>query len=444
MRSFRALAVLAAMVFIVAAAVALVASGAATPVVIAVAVLAVAGAALTVASIAVVTGSARVLAGASREIAEGQLTVRLDEDRGDELGQAYDEFNRMAARLESLFAESSQERSRLTAAINSSPDAVVALDHESNITFASAAVLGLLGQPPEEILGRPFVWLMPDAEVIEALRASRERGESSSYVIERPNRQFLRAIISPIVGGGAWSSLVVFHDITDVRRVEQVRRDFVANVSHELRTPLAAIKSVLETLEAGALEERETALDFLHRADAEVDRLVQMVEELLELSRIESGELAMAREPVDVGIAVQSAVDRLRPQARRAGIELALDVGELPRVSGDRVSLERAVVNLINNAIKFTPEGGAVRIAAHREDGGVNIAVSDNGVGIEPNDLPRVFERFYKADRARRAGGTGLGLAVVKHTAEAHGGHVTAESRLGEGSVFRIWLPAAH
>jgi two-component system phosphate regulon sensor histidine kinase PhoR len=168
------------------------------------------------------------------------------------------------------------------------------------------------------------------------------------------------------------------------------------------------------------------------------------VEELLELSRIESGELSMTREPVNVGGAVQTAAERLRPMAEKGHVALSVDVpADLPGVSGDRVSLERAIVNLINNAIKFTPEGGAVRVVARPDSGGVTIEVIDNGAGIEPQDLPRVFERFYKADRARRAGGTGLGLAVVKHTAEAHGGRVEAESRLGEGSTFRIWLPAS-
>jgi two-component system phosphate regulon sensor histidine kinase PhoR len=232
--------------------------------------------------------------------------------------------------------------------------------------------------------------------------------------------------------------------MTDVKRVEQVRRDFVANVSHELRTPLAAIKSVIETLESGAVEDPQAARDFLQRADGEVDRLVQMVGELLELSRIESGELSMTREPVDVGAAVQSAVERLRPQAEKAGVGLSVETAtKLSSVRGDRVSLERAIVNLINNAIKFTLDGGSVRVLARPDGDGVKIEVSDNGSGIEPQDLPRVFERFYKADRARRAGGTGLGLAVVKHTAEAHGGRVEAVSRLGEGSSFRIWLPAS-
>jgi len=223
-----------------------------------------------------------------------------------------------------------------------------------------------------------------------------------------------------------------------------VRRDFVANVSHELRTPLAAIKSVIETLESGAAADPQVARDFLQSADGEVDRLVQMVEELLELSRIESGELSMTREQVDVGAAVQSAAERLRPQAEKAGVGLSVETAaNLPSVRGDRVSLERAIVNLINNAIKFTPDGGAVRVLARPDGAGVKIEVSDNGSGVESQDLPRVFERFYKADRARRAGGTGLGLAVVKHTAEAHGGRVEAESRLGEGSSFRIWLPAS-
>jgi two-component system, OmpR family, phosphate regulon sensor histidine kinase PhoR len=444
LRSFRARALAAYVVLAAAALVALLTDGAPVALVIVVVALLAVGAALLVSAIGLISGSARVIAGASREIAEGQFTVRLDGGPSDEVGVAYAEFNRMAARLESLVTEASQERSRLMAAINSSVDAVVATDRESTVTFANAAVQELLGRAPEEIAGRPFVWTMPDAEVIEGLRASRERGESSSYVIERPNRKFLRAIITPIVGGGVWSSLVVFHDLTDVKRVEQVRRDFVANVSHELRTPLAAIKSVIETLEGGAAADPQVARDFLQRADGEVDRLVQMVEELLELSRIESGELSMTREPVDLGAAVQSAVERLRPQAEKASVALSVEIAVgVPRVSGDRVSLERAIVNLINNAIKFTPEGGVVRVLAWPDGAGVKIEVSDNGSGIEPQDLPRVFERFYKADRARRAGGTGLGLAVVKHTAEAHGGRVEAESRLGEGSSFRIWLPAS-
>ena len=443
LRSFR-IRVFAAISLASLAAVLALAFGDSAAVVVAVAILLVASISLAIAAAATVAGEARMLAGAAREIAQGELTARLQHGPGDEMGVAYNEFNRMAAQLESRVAEASQERNRLMAALNSSLDAVVAVDSDSAVTFANAAVLGLLGLAPEEITGHPFVFIMPDPTAIEGLRASREHGESTSVVIERPNRRFLRAIITPIVGGGAWSSLVVFHDMTDVKRVEEVRRDFVANVSHELRTPLAAIKSVIETLEGGAIDDKKVAYDFLGRADGEVDRLTQMVEELLELSRIESGELSMSRELVDPSAVIESAANRMRPPAERAALTLTTTVSPgLPRLNGDWVSLESAVVNLVHNAIKFTPEGGRIEIMARPENGGVMIEVGDTGVGIEPADLPRVFERFFKADRARRAGGTGLGLALVKHTAEAHGGHVEAESRLGEGSRFRMWLPAA-
>jgi two-component system phosphate regulon sensor histidine kinase PhoR len=441
-RSFRVRVFAAVSLAVLAAALGLV-FGASAPVVVAVVLLLAAGGVLAVSASAAVAGEARVLAGAAREIAQGELTARLEQGPGDEMGLAYEEFNRMASRLEARVDAASQERNRLMAAINSSLDAVIAVDSDNNVTFANAAVRGLLDRSPDEVVGNPFVFTMPDPGAIEGLRASRERGESTSVVIERPNRRFLRAIITPIVGGGDWATLVVFHDLTDVKRVEEVRRDFVANVSHELRTPLAAIKSVIETLQGGAMEDSAVAHDFLGRADAEVDRLVQMVEELLELSRIESGEVPMARESVDAGAVVESAADRMRAPSERAGLTLTVNVAPgLPRTSGDRVSLERAVMNLVHNAIKFTPEGGRIEIAALPASGGVMIEVSDTGVGIEPADLPRVFERFFKADRARRAGGTGLGLALVKHTAEAHGGRVEAESRPGEGSRFRIWLPA--
>ena len=331
------------------------------------------------------------------------------------------------------------------AALNSSLDAVVAVDADSSVTFANAAVLGLLGRAPEEITGHPFVFIMPDPAAIEGLRASRERAESTSLVIERPNRRYLRAIITPIVGGGAWSSLVVFHDMTDVKRVEEVRRDFVANVSHELRTPLAAIKSVIETLEGGAIDDKKVAYDFLGRADGEVDRLTQMVEELLELSRIESGELSMSRELVDPRAIIESAADRMRPPAERAGLTLrTLVAPDLPQLHGDRVGLESAVVNLVHNAIKFTPEGGRIEIIALPESGGVTIEVADTGVGIDPEDLRHIFKRFWRGEksRSRATGGAGIGLAIVRELVRAHEGRIDVESAPGRGSRFRVVVTA--
>jgi two-component system phosphate regulon sensor histidine kinase PhoR len=347
-----------------------------------------------------------------------------------------------AARSEGLLAAASEERERLIAALNSSVDAVIAIDGEGQIAFANVAAERLFERPQDELIGRPFFWLMPNEDVRAALRQSHEDGQRHSALIDQPGRTYLRVFTTPIAGG-AWSTLVVINDLTDVKRTDQVRRDFVANVSHELRTPLASLKSVIETLESGALEDESATREFLSRAQSEIDRMVQIMEELLELSRIESGEVPMAKEPLDIGDVLARAVERLQLQARRQGVALALDVvAGLPTVVGDAERLERVALNLIHNALKFTPSGGSVRVEALSGHGSVVVRVRDTGVGIAPADLPRVFERFYKVDRARAGGGTGLGLAIVKHTVEAHGGSVAVESEQGGGSAFSFSLPA--
>jgi two-component system phosphate regulon sensor histidine kinase PhoR len=230
--------------------------------------------------------------------------------------------------------------------------------------------------------------------------------------------------------------------MTEVRRTEQMRHDFVANVSHELRTPLAAIKSVIETITGGAIDDRQVALDFLGRADNEVDRLIQLVEELLELSRIESGEAPLTIEEVDVAALLEEAVERLRPQAERKNLELSLDVApDLGKLPLDARRIERALVNLMHNAVKFTPEGGRVAVNAGVVDGTLFVKISDTGIGIAATDLPRVFERFYKVDHSRADVGSGIGLAIVKHSVEAHGGSVSVESEPGHGSTFGFSIP---
>jgi len=379
---------------------------------------------------------------AVKGIAAGNLQERVSPRPPGEIGELADAFNQMARRVEELVVTASQDHDRMLAALNSSADAVVALNSNDAIAFANAAAERILLRPLQTMTGNPFAWVMSNAQVIDALRSSREEGQSRSLVVERPYRQYFQVIVTPIIDGGDWASLVVFHDVSEVRRAEVMRRDFVANVSHELRTPLAALKSVIETLRTGAVEDSELARDFLSRADAELDRLVQMVEELLQLSRIESGEVPLTLQSLEISEILAAAVDRMESQANKHGLNLSVNVASaVPSVEVDRVLLERAVINLIDNAVKFTPEGGFIVVSAHSSDGMVTVEVRDTGEGIDPIDLPRVFERFYKADRARRAGGTGLGLAIVKHTIEAHGGSVKAESDPGKGSVFRFSIP---
>jgi two-component system phosphate regulon sensor histidine kinase PhoR len=381
------------------------------------------------------------LANAARGVARGDLTRRVRPRPAGEIGEVADAFNQMAGNVEGLVDTVSEERNRLTAVLDSASDAILAVDAEARVTFASRAVGPLLGHRPEDAVGNPFVWTLPDDDVVQALREARESGERRSLVVERPKGRFLQASAAPITGGGDWVALVVLHDVTETKRVENTRRDFIANVSHELRTPLASIKSVVETLQTGALEDEAVAQDFLARADAEVDRLVQMVTELLELSRLESGQAPLAREPVDVRQMLEQAVERMRPLADRKSLALALDVASgLPPIIGDAQRLEQATVNLLDNAIKFT-ESGSVNVSARFAEGAVQIDIEDTGVGISAEKLPRIFERFYKVDRARGDRGTGLGLAVVKHTVEAHGGTIGVRSQEGHGSTFTFTLP---
>ncbi len=256
---------------------------------------------------------------AARGIASGNLSERVSPRPSGEVGKVADAFNQMAQTLQDMVEETARERHRLTAALNSSIDAAVAVDPEGRVTFANVAAERLFTRSQKELMGNPFAWILPDEQVIEALRSSREQGRQETRLVERPNRQHLQVITAPIVGGGDWATLVVFHDLTDARRVEQVRRDFIANVSHELRTPLASIKSVVETLESGALNDQAIARELLSRADGEVDRLVQLVEELLELSRLESGQAPLAREPVDMEAVLTRAVERLTAPGGEAG-----------------------------------------------------------------------------------------------------------------------------
>jgi two-component system phosphate regulon sensor histidine kinase PhoR len=379
----------------------------------------------------------------ARRIGAGDPTARVPSLGGPAANLAQT-FNQMAGSVQEQLAAAAQERGRLAAALNSSIDAVVAVDGDLRVLFANVAAERLFQRPAAEIVNYPFVWIMPNEPVLAAVRASRDAGERRAQPIERTGRQYLQVVTTPILEGGDWAVLVVFHDLTDARRTELMRRDFVANVSHELRTPLAGLKSVVETIAGGAIDEPGVAREFLARADAEVDRLIRLVEELLELSRIESGDVPLAIAPTDVAALLGEVVGRTRPEAERKQLELTLESGPgLEVLSVDAGRIEHAALNLLQNAIKFTDQGGRVAVRAALEGGDLVVRVTDTGVGIAPEDLPRVFERFYKADHSRASVGSGIGLAIVKHAVEAHGGNVKVESELGRGSTFSFRIPLA-
>jgi two-component system phosphate regulon sensor histidine kinase PhoR len=293
----------------------------------------------------------------------------------------------------------------------------------------------------EQAIGRHFIEVVRDYEIDTLLqRCLTAKEQQKGLVGVSPKRQLLGVIVTPFQGESG--CVVLVQDLTELRRLETVRRDFISNLSHELRTPITSLKALTETLNEGAIDQPSVARDFVSKMNVEVDRLAQMVQEMGDLARIESGEAPLKRSPVNVAEVAARAAERLRDQADRAGLQVKLETASgLPAVSADEGRIEQVLVNLVHNAIKFTPPGGTVRISAKADGDHLLVSVSDTGVGISADDLPRVFERFYKADRARAGGGTGLGLAIAKHVVEAHGGRIWVESVEGRGATFSFTIP---
>jgi two-component system phosphate regulon sensor histidine kinase PhoR len=264
-----------------------------------------------------------------------------------------------------------------------------------------------------------------------------------SETVEVPTRhQYLQLIVIP--DRHANGSLLLAQDLTRLRRLETVRRDFISNLSHELRTPLASLKALTETLQDGALEDPSAAQRFLNQIQTEVETLTQMTTELLELSRIEAGRLSLDLQPVAPATLLTSACQRMQLQAERAGLALRLRCADdLPPVSGDFQRLEQVLVNLIHNAVKFTKPGGEIVVFAQAGTGEVRFGVQDTGIGIPSEEIPRIFERFYRVEKSRSGSGAGLGLSIAKHIVEAHKGKIWAESVEGQGSTFYFTLPLA-
>jgi two-component system phosphate regulon sensor histidine kinase PhoR len=279
--------------------------------------------------------------------------------------------------------------------------------------------------------------------LVELARECRQTGLESQASIDLPQQgRFIQGIAIPLGEAMPDHILLLFQDLTRVRRLESVRRDFISNISHELRTPLASLKALAETLQSGALEDPPAAQRFLSRMETEVDALSHMVTELLELTRIESGQVPLKLSSISPCQLLENASERLRLQAERAGLSVHIDCSQvLPEVTADPPRLEQVLVNLIHNAVKYTPPGGEIILTAYNQVDIIIFSVKDTGVGIPSDDLPRVFERFYKADRARSGGGTGLGLAIARHLVEAHGGRIWAESVEGQGSTFFFTIP---
>jgi two-component system phosphate regulon sensor histidine kinase PhoR len=425
----------------------------------------------------------RRLTDVAERMAEGDLGARLLPTSQDEVGQLTLAFNHMADQLREKVTTLAEEQDRLAVLLEHMADGVLITDAGGKVQLINPAAARLLGTTQSAALGRSFVQVVRDYRLVELWENCSEQSEEQSAAVELDRLGlFLQVIVTPLQeitpppaahydAGGTrldlqpkyrhlvpkyrQAQVAILQDLTQIRRLDAVRRDFISNISHELRTPLASLKALVDTLRDGALDDPPAAQRFLDRIETEVDAMTQMVQELLELSRIESGRVPLSLVPTPVADVVVPSVERLYPQAERAGLGLTVDLpSDLPQVLADAERVREVVTNLVHNAIKFTRPGGRVTVRAYPvEDEGqrpeadryhsaVIIEVADTGVGIPADDLPRIFERFYKADRARSGGGTGLGLAIAKHVVQGHGGRIWAESIEGQGSTFYFTLLA--
>jgi two-component system phosphate regulon sensor histidine kinase PhoR len=364
----------------------------------------------------------------------------------DEIEQLTRSINLMTLQLQSQIKELEIERGRIGVVLGEMTDGVIIVDDQGRIQLINPAIERMFRVSSEFVQGRSLIEALRHHQLNELWRESHRSGEARSASLEINNPHlFLQIVATPLGHVLPGSTLLLFQDITQIQQLETVRQDFISNISHELRTPLASLKALTETLQEGALDDPPAAHRFLERMQTEVDSLSLMVSELLELSRIESGRVPLHITTVQPCEILSQAVDRLRLQAERSRLSLSTKCSDdIPDISADAKRLEQVLVNLLHNAIKFTPEGGAIEARAQDRENRVIFSIEDTGVGIPSEDLLRIFERFYKSDRSRSSTGTGLGLAIARHLVEAHGGNIWVESAEGEGSIFSFSIPIAN
>jgi two-component system, OmpR family, phosphate regulon sensor histidine kinase PhoR len=390
------------------------------------------------------TRPVRDLTKASRRISGGQYGEKITTGTRDEIGQLAQAFNEMSTSLKTTVDTMTTEKNRLSGILANMADGVIMTDSSGDIAVANRAAGSLLGFKEKDAVNHSVIEVVRDHEIDEILKLSIKTGKEQAVQFESGTaRRFLRAIAIPLhLQNRLNGVLIILQDLTELRNMQTMRRELIGNISHELRTPIAGIKAMAETLLDGALDDREAAKDFVSRIESEADRLTQMVAELTQLSRIESGTAELDKEPVDLNALVGNVIAELTPLADRQHISLLKQAApDLPDVSVDRERIQQSLINLVHNAIKFNKPGGTVTVAAVFNQDTVTVSVTDTGIGISSTDLPHVFERFFKADRARSGGGSGLGLAIAKHTVQAHGGRISAQSTEGKGSTFTFSLP---
>ena len=363
----------------------------------------------------------------------------------NEVGQLAQAFNNVSKELHDHIMSLEAERSKFASVLEQMNDGVIIVDENGQIQLINPAAEIMFDATSRDVLNQSMAVSLRHHKIIALFRSSRASSQPQSTTLELSSLGlYLQGTAIPLSETLPGNTLLIFQDLTNIRRLETIRRDFISNISHELRTPLASLKALTETLLEGAFDDPPAARRFLKRIETEVDSLALMVQELLELSRIESGKVPLNLLPSSPYDLLSAAADRLWLQAERSRLTIAIECPQdLPAVLADPRRIEQVIVNLLHNAIKYSPSESEIILAARQRDSMIESSVTDSGIGIADNDLPRIFERFYKADRARSKAGTGLGLAISRHLVEAHQGKIWAESVEGRGSTFYFTLPIA-
>jgi two-component system phosphate regulon sensor histidine kinase PhoR len=385
----------------------------------------------------------RDLVDGARAMARTAGGSRVPVSSADELGGLAGSLNKMADELERTVATLALERRRFEAVLDGMSEAVLALDADQRIEVVNPAAVALL-QLPALPVGHRLLEAIRVPELQEVALGARSGERASVEFNLRGSSRRVLATATPQQGGAG--SVIVLHDMTEVRRLETVRRDFVANVSHELRTPVSVVRANAETLLAGGIDDAGAARPLLEALVRQSERLSRIIADLLDLSRLDAGQYELAAEPVPVAAAARHALELVQPTAAAKSIALAVDIADDLSVLADRKALDQVLVNLVDNAVKYTPDRGHVAIRARAAAAGrVRIEVADDGPGIAPHQRERVFERFYRVDagRSRALGGTGLGLSIVRNLVEAMEGRVGVEAAAPHGSVFWLELQRA-
>lgn len=386
----------------------------------------------------------------TKRIKNGDFTRRINVDYHNELGELVDNLNEMSSVLEQQIHKITNDKNEVQAILSSLVEGVVVIGLDGRMVYLSPNFCDLLDVRSREATGRLYWEVIRNQEINDTIKEAMtaQKAVKKDIDILGPQDEFFSMQVSPVFGDGQklMSVVAIFHDITEHKRFEKLRTEFVANVSHELKTPLTSIKGFVETLQSGALKDPENANRFLDIIEKQTGRLENLVNDLLTLSSLESHELKMDLQPNAIGKIITTVVNLHKGHLDRMGQSLQIDISsDLPPVLVDRQRMEQVFLNLLDNAIKFTSQGGEIFVSAVYEKEFIRVDVRDTGIGIASEHIPRLFERFYRVDKARsrELGGTGLGLSIVKHIVIAHKGKVNVASKVGVGTTFSVYLPVS-